>query len=213
MNDSELEKLFAKYRDIIAKEKEYKYAKISLEELNTMQDELFKLREENENLKLQNEELEAKYNNSKSKASSWSSKYHALERKEKNSIYNELKEQQFEILKRQARDIVEWNADSERNKLELEYEKKKAELDITISRKVNERIDNLAKIRDEFSSFLSEEKDRYEEKYDLENERNQGYLIGIAKTRKVMLEAFDRYIKQDLKNITICNYRTINFGK
>lgn len=213
MNDSELEKLFAKYRDVVAKEKEYKYAKISLEELNTMQDELFKLREENENLKLQNEELEAKYNNSKSKASSWSSKYHALERKEKNSIYNELKEQEFEKLKRQARDIVEWNANNEKHKLELEYEKKKSELDVIISRKVNERIDNLAKIRAEFSSFLSEEKDRYEEKYDLENERNQGYLIGIAKTRKVMLEVFDKYIPKDFKDISVCDYKIINFGK
>ena len=49
---------------------------------------------------------------------------------------------------------------------------------------VKERIEKLEKVRDNFSERLSKEKDRYEEKYDLDSERNQGYLIGIAKQKK-----------------------------
>lgn len=194
----EIEKLFEKYRKIIEQEKEYKYTKITIEQLNALNDELIKLREENEKLLKENEKISTKLKETKSRATSWCSKYNALATKEKKLIYEDLREKEYQKLYDEIKRKVDFDIFKERNSLEREYKNKEIELHNKIVAGVNNRIDCLERIRDDFSTLLSYEKDRYEEKYDLDNERNQGYLIGIAKTRKTVLEVFDRYISQDI---------------
>lgn len=195
----EIEKLFEKYRKIIEQEKEYKYTKITIEELNDLNNELIKLREENEKLLKENEKLSTKLEEAKSRAVSWCSKYNALATKEKKEIYKELEEKTKDKLYDDIKRKVDFDIFSERKRLEREYRNKEINLHNKIVEEVNIRVSNLGKIKEEFLQMLNNEMNRYTEKHELEeNERNQGYLIGIAKTRKTLAQEFDKYIPNDI---------------
>lgn len=189
-----IEEMLERYRQLIEKEKDYKYTKITIEELNSLNDELINLRESVEKLQKDNEDLEEKLKKARSGQASWASRYTSLEKR-----YEKIKEGEiddiYEHLKKRAWDKLYRDADYEAKKKNNEF----------LSKEYSELQEKYKSIRTRFDRYLTEEKNRYEEKYDLEDAHNQGYLIGISKVRKEFLRAYDdvklEFNMQKLENL------------
>lgn len=184
MSIEELFKLFEKQRENVKKEKG-KLITIPVEQLDQMEKEYRNCQLRLRFCREQKDELEKKFKEQVSKTKSWSAKYNYQIRKSKNEIYEELEKEQQAELEKHARNRLNWKE----HELEQKYLMKEIQLKSQIKEGIKEVIED-------FANRLSEEKNRYEEKHDLDNERNQGYLIGIAKTRKELLKAFEEYEKK-----------------
>lgn len=207
MSFEELQKLFELQRENVKKEKG-KLITIPVEQLDQMEKEYIEIQKELRDYKEELKKTKQKLEETRSKSKSWQSKYTWQIQKSKEQIRKELSEK----LEPQVRKDLEWRLGYKEAELEakyhqkmidlnVEYLKKKEKVNDEIEEVVKERIEKLGKIKEDFANRLSEEKNRYEEKHDLDNERNQGYLIGIAKTRKELIKAFEEYEKKVIKKL------------
>lgn len=193
MKMEEIISIFEKQREYRSKEKG-KFITLPIKQLDYIEEDYAKSQDKIRKLQDELKSMEEKLNEARTKRASWSAKYTNLANKTKEELYEEFKERNETKLKSE----LEWKLDYKRQEMETKYLKKEKELvnniDNIIEQTVKKRIEKLENIRDDFSKRLSEEKDRYEEKHDLESEKNQGYLIGIAKTRKELINAFNEVI-------------------
>lgn len=189
MSFEELQKLFELQRENM-KKRTNKVITIPVEQLSQIEQEYINVKKALNIYRNEAEKYKKKYKEQVNKTKSWSAKYNAIIRKEKNEIYDELYHSQQERLEKAAKYHLEY----QQQQLEEEYLAKKMDIRQNIKEGIKEVIDT-------FVDRLSKEKDRYEEQYDLENERNQGYLIGIAKTRKELIKAFEEYEKKVIKKL------------
>lgn len=183
-----------KANKVIQMEKNNKYIPLTIEQYNELMDKLTFYENNNESLKKQIESLETRLSKSKSNFSSVNAKYNSLLRKSKHEIKNELE-----------KSVIQQIEDDIETKYHYKYVQKEWELkekiNDEIEKECNKRITRFNKMQERFNAKMLEEIDRYTNSYDVNQENNKGYLIGLMKTKKILNESFDEIRKGESKTL------------
>ena len=183
-----------KANKVIQMEKNNKYIPMTIEQYNELMGKLTFYENNNESLKKQIESLETRLSKSKSNFSSVNAKYNSLLRKSKHEIKNELE-----------KSVIQQIEDDIETKYHYKYVQKEWELkekiNDEIEKECNKRITRFNKMQERFNAKMLEEIDRYTNSYDVNQENNKGYLIGLMKTKKILNESFDEIRKGESKTL------------
>ena len=167
---------------------------MKIEQYNELMDKIMDLENENEFLKKRNEKLENDLKKTRHNYQSVNGKYNNLLRKSKNEVYDELKETMENKLRKDLEYCYEINYRIKVNEVYSNYAKE-------VEEETKKRILNIEEAKDLFNKKINEEIDRYVNLYDIEQENNKGYFIGIMKTKKILNEVFNNIRLKKYKKI------------
>lgn len=183
-----------KANKVIELEKTKELIPMKIKQYNDIMDKIMDLENENEELKNKNEKLESDLKKTRHNYQSVNSKYNNLLRKSKNEVYDDLKEKMGDELRRDLSYRYEIDYRAKVNEIYSNYAKE-------VEEETKKRILNIEEAKDLFNKKINEEIDRYVNLYDIEQENNKGYFIGIMKTKKILNEVFNGIRLKDIKRL------------
>lgn len=151
------------------------------------------------------EELQEEVKKLQEEAESWKSKYKSQISKMgayKTKVQQEVRDREFRVkwkeeeIERKEKFFENTNIETLRiEKQNIEELRRKVERNDDINRK--QLSDDFELMKQQIIDKLSEELIRWTEEYDVDNERSQGYMIGINKAKKIIKENMIFKLKTD----------------